>query len=233
MPRRTTSRFNWTAIADDQNTEQIFSENAQKVKGRNSMGEMGHVVTGTRIASAPAAGTFTNIQGKIRLLLKSLLSVKSYDRKTDVGLLILRVFASLILFIKHGWEKIAPGPGYSGHPTFSHLMKVQADPFHIGHAASELIAMTSDAICSALLIVGLGTRLAASFIVATSWVAWSMVKHFVFLDPATRPAGQIGKDTEAKSGEILALYIVVNLAIALMGPGKYSLDWRLWKKKGE
>jgi putative oxidoreductase len=36
------------------------------------------------------------------------------SRRTDAGLLILRVFSGLALALAHGWGKVPPSPGFVG-----------------------------------------------------------------------------------------------------------------------
>jgi putative oxidoreductase len=146
-------------------------------------------------------------------MVKKLLSVKSYGLPTDLGLLVLRVGAFLPLFIKHGLEKIPP--------SFWELAPTFPDPAHIGHVPSLLVAAVSDAVCSILLVLGLGTRFAGAYIFVILSVAWAFTHHFVFL----------GKGLEPKHGELIVMYITQSLALALLGPGKFSLDWLLWTKK--
>jgi putative oxidoreductase len=147
-------------------------------------------------------------------MVEKLLSVKSYDLKTDLGLLVLRVGANLCLFIKHGIEKIDPSSFREMAPTFP-------DPAHIGHVNSLIVALGSDAICSILLILGLCTRFAGAYIFVVLSVAWSFTHHFIFL----------GKGIEPKHGELIVMFITQSLALALLGPGKFSLDWLLWRRK--
>jgi putative oxidoreductase len=149
-------------------------------------------------------------------MVKKLLSVNSYDLATDLGLLVLRVGAFVSLFIKHGLEKVTPSSFWELAPNFP-------DPAHIGHIPSLLVATGSDAICAILLVLGLGTRIAGAYIFVVLSVAWAFTHHFVFL----------GKGLEPKHGELIVMYITQSLALALLGPGKFSLDWLLWTKKLE
>jgi len=149
-------------------------------------------------------------------MLKKFLSVRSHDLATNVGLLVLRIGVFAPLFIKHGWEKTYP-------PSFSELAVAFPDPAHIGHVPSLVIALVSDAICSILLVLGLGTRFAGAYIFVILSIAWSFTHHFMFL----------GKGLEPKHGELIVLYISTSLALALLGPGKFSLDWLLWRNSNE
>jgi putative oxidoreductase len=144
-------------------------------------------------------------------VLKKLLSVKSHDRRTDIGLLVLRIGANVPLFLKHGLEKISPSSFMEMAPSFP-------DPMHIGHVPTLMIAGVSDAICSVLLVLGLCTRLAATYTFIILATAWSLTHHFIFF----------GKGIEPKHGELIVMYITESLALAFLGPGRYSLDWKIF-----
>jgi putative oxidoreductase len=148
--------------------------------------------------------------------IKKLLVVKSHDLPTDIGLLVLRVGVFIPLFIKHGWEKVYLPSFWEMAPTFP-------DPAHIGPVHSLIVALISDAICSILLVLGLGTRFAGAYICAVLTTAWVFTHHFMFL----------GKGLEPKHGELIVLYIITSLSLALLGPGKFSLDRLLWKSGEE
>jgi putative oxidoreductase len=135
--------------------------------------------------------------------------------QADLGLLVLRVGAYVSLFIKHGIEKITPS-------SFAEMAPAFPDPAHIGHVPSLLVAMFSDAICSLLLVFGLFAQFAAAYIFVVLSVAWSFTHHFIFL----------GKGIEPKHGELIVLYITLSLGLALLGPGKFSLDRVFFGKRG-
>ena len=130
----------------------------------------------------------------------------SWPATFDWGLLCLRIWLGLSLFLKHGWEK----------PTnFAQMAQHFPDPLHIGPVPSLIFALTSDAICSVLVLLGLGTRWAALWILVNIFTAWSLVHHFQFFG---RGSG---------SGEAMVLYLGGFLATAIMGPGRFSLDYKL------
>jgi putative oxidoreductase len=127
-------------------------------------------------------------------------------RGQDFGLLLLRVCAGAVLFLRHGWEK----------PTkFSMMAAHFPDPVHIGPHASLLFALVSDAICSVLVAIGLATRWASLVVLINVGVAWAFVHHFLFFGRA------------ADHGEICALYLAIYLALLVAGPGRFSVDARL------
>ena len=84
------------------------------------------------------------------------------------------------------------------------------DPIGIGEVASKILAVIGEAICPLLIIIGLKTRLAAIPAIITMAVA-AFVVH--------------GADPFQKK-ELALLYLVGFVAIALLGPGKFSIDQR-------
>ena len=136
----------------------------------------------------------------------SLSSELAWPTAFDWGLLCLRIWFGLSLFLKHGWEK----------PTnFAQMAQHFPNPLHIGVVPSLLFALISDAICSILIIFGLGTRWAALWSFVNIFVAWSFVHHFQFFGKGSAP------------GEAIVLYLGGLLALAIMGPGRFSLDCKL------
>ncbi len=125
--------------------------------------------------------------------------------KSDNSLasLILRVSLSGMM-LTHGYGKFIRL--ISGETQF-------ANPLGIGELPSLILAVFAEFVCSILLIVGYKTKWAAIppaivMMVATFIIHWE--------DPWRRK-------------EFALLYLVGYIAIFLLGPGKYSLDWRLKK----
>ena len=119
----------------------------------------------------------------------------------DIALLILRLMAGGSLFLKHGLEKLT---------GFSTMATHFPDPLHIGPVPSLAFALFSDAICSLLIVLGLGTRLAALIVVINLTVALTLVHKFSFSGP--------------HSGEMAWLYLSIAVLLVLNGAGKFSLD---------
>ena len=138
-------------------------------------------------------------------MLSRLLNAKFVPSSTDAGLLVLRIGTGLILFLRHGWEKVSQLT--LSNPHFP-------DPIHIGHSTSWVIAMLADGICSLLIILGVGTRWLSLYGFVNIFVAWAFVHHFVFL----------GKTPGADHGELITLYLSALLALMVAGPGRYSVD---------
>ncbi len=125
------------------------------------------------------------------------------SRSTDAGLLFLRVVAGACLLLKHGLEK----PEH-----FSAMARHFPNPLHIGPVPSLLFALVSDFICSALIVLGLGTRWAAAVAFFNIFVAWAFVHHFLFFGRG------------ADHGELIVLYLAAFGCLVLSGAGRYSMD---------
>lgn len=134
-----------------------------------------------------------------------ILNAKFVPTSTDAGLLLLRIGTGLILFLRHGWEKVSLLT--LSNPRFP-------DPLHIGHNTTWVLAMLGDGICSLLIVLGVGTRWLSFFCFFNIFVAWALVHNFTFL----------GKSAGADHGELIALYLSALLALMVAGPGRYSVD---------
>ena len=118
----------------------------------------------------------------------------------NIGLLLLRIgFAGLML--THGIPKLMQL--LDGNFSFG-------DPIGIGAIASLILTVFAEAICAALVLIGFKARLACIPLIITMLVA-------VFIVHAADPIGK---------KELGIVYLVAFTAIALMGPGKYSIDRR-------
>jgi len=144
-------------------------------------------------------------------MLGRILNAKFVPSSSDVGLLVLRIGAGLILFLRHGWEKVSQLTLINPHFP---------DPLHIGHSTTWVLAVLSDGICSLLIVLGVGTRWLSLYCFFNIFVAWALVHHFTFL----------GKSPGADHGELIALYLVAFAALMAAGPGRYSVDARLAEK---
>ena len=130
------------------------------------------------------------------------------DCGISTGLLVLRVAAGCLMLV-HGWQKLA---------GFSEMAVEFPDPIGMGSQFSLVSAIGAEVGCSLLLIVGLGTRLAALPLAFTMIIALFVVH---------------GADPWQKK-ELAAVYLSVYVAIGLAGPGKFSLDEIVrskWSKK--
>lgn len=136
------------------------------------------------------------------MAIKKLLGASS-TTSMSAGLLILRVFTGVSLFLKHGLEKLT---GYST------MVQHFPNPLHIGAHATLAFALLSDGICSVLVVVGLFTRAAAAIVLINLLAAFLLVHHAAFFTD-----GHV---------ELVWVYIAAFLAILVAGPGRFSIDAR-------
>ena len=123
--------------------------------------------------------------------------MKSY---TNLGLFILRVgFSALML--THGIPKLLQL--LQGDFAFG-------DPLGIGAITSLILTVFAEAICSLFVLIGYKTRLACISLIITMLVAVFVVH---LNDPFIKK-------------ELGLVYLIAFTAIALIGPGKFSLDRR-------
>jgi putative oxidoreductase len=121
----------------------------------------------------------------------------------NFAMLILRVVSGALMFI-HGWAKLN---------TFSAKKDSFPDPLHVGHAVSLSMTIFAEALCAALIVVGLLTRLAAVPLVFCMVVVVFVVK----------------KGAPLSENEMGILFLTAFAAILFAGPGKYSLDHLIGK----
>lgn len=144
-------------------------------------------------------------------MLGRFLNAKFAPTSADAGLLLLRIGTGLILFMRHGWEKVSQMTLVN--PKFPDLLG-------LGHNGTWVLAMLSDGVFSLLLVIGVGTRWIALYSFVEIFIAWAMVHHFSFL----------GKSPAADHGELIALYLSAFLALMVAGAGRYSVDAALDKE---
>ena len=135
------------------------------------------------------------------------------QRTQTIGLLLLRLTIGGLMAIGHGWPKLmllVSNPAELNFP----------DPLGIGTRASLVGAVIGELIAGSLVAIGLFTRPAAAVIAATMFVA-GFVHHagspwFLPAEGAREPA---------------ILYLLGAVCILVMGPGKASLDQKLFGEK--
>lgn len=129
------------------------------------------------------------------------------NRITSIGLLLLRVaFGGLMLV--HGVPKLT---------GFNEMADKFPDPIGIGSQLSLIGAVGAEVGCSVLLILGLGTRLAAVPLAFTMFVALFLVHA----------------DDPWQVKELAAAYLCVYVAIIFTGGGEFSLDRLVFRRKPE
>ncbi len=135
-------------------------------------------------------------------MIKKFLNPGSYPAKASLGLFVLRVTTSALM-LTHGWPKFQRL--LAGNMRFG-------DPIGLGSELSFVLVVTAEFLCSILLILGLFSRLASIPPAIAMLVAFS-VTH------ADDPFG-----TQEKP----ILYFMIYIVLFITGPGKYSLDKKLY-----
>jgi putative oxidoreductase len=158
---------------------------------------------------------------------RELVAVNRNWTRNDIGLLLFRVMVSASLFWHHGWEKLS---------GFSRMSQHFMDPLHIGPVPSLVYAAFADGVCSILIILGLGTRIAAFFALFNMGVVYFLVHNalgLAFLNSA-RPPGMPapppmpGGDNHL---ELVFLYLAGFLLLTITGGGAFSLDRKFARKE--
>lgn len=140
--------------------------------------------------------------------IKSFLTTE-YSRGNDLGLLLLRVVAGVVLLYGHGFEKLSVI--FGGH-------EIQfMDPIGLGATTSFYLAAFAEGICGVLLVLGLFSRFA------------SLILTFNFLVILTYHAFIAGDGFPIL--ELRFFYLISFIALTLLGPGKFSLDYLFFKQR--
>lgn len=116
----------------------------------------------------------------------------------DAGLLVLRLGAGGMMLV-HGWPKLL---------GFSERSASFPDPLGVGSTTSLALAVSGEVLCSILLVLGAGTRLAAVPYAITMAVAGVLVH-----------AGDPWNDREKAF-----LFLLLGVVLALTGAGRFSID---------
>lgn len=117
---------------------------------------------------------------------------------TDIGLLFLRICASVLVLIVHGLPKI-------GH--YRREAAAIEDPFHLGRKVTIAFAIFAEVVCPGLVIVGIATRLCALPIMIVTAIALLRVHPEWTIDQA----------------QFAWMLLILFGTIAIAGPGRYAL----------
>ena len=133
-------------------------------------------------------------------------STKSNPLIIDIVLLIIRIFVGFAM-LSHGFPKL------------QQLLSGEEVQFYnflgIGEKFTLILAVFAEFVCSIFLILGLFTRIAVFFLIVTMAVAGLFVH---------------GADPFSKR-EASLLYLSVYLLIISLGPGKFSVDQMISKRR--
>lgn len=136
--------------------------------------------------------------------MQKFLQLEFLPRSVDFGLLLLRIWLGAAMAILHGWVKVASL--VSGKNLFQNAI-IGIPPW-----PAFVLATFAEFVCAVLLVIGLWTRFAALFLIATMSVAFFVAHNMVLSGPG--------------SGEIAFLYLGGFLTILFAGAGKFSVDKR-------
>jgi putative oxidoreductase len=120
---------------------------------------------------------------------------------SDLALLLLRVWIGASMLLLHGTGKVTNL--LSDEPRFMSVMGLPP-------TASLALAVLGEAIAPVFLIIGLGTRWAASLTAITMALAFAVGHGFAF-------SGE-------RSGELPFIFLAGFLVVLIAGPGRYSVD---------
>lgn len=133
-------------------------------------------------------------------------STKSNPLIIDIVLLVIRIFVGFAM-LSHGFPKLQQL--YAGGEIQFY------DFLGMGPKFSLILAVFAEFVCSIFIILGLFTRIAVFFLVITMAVAGLFVH---------------GEDPFSKR-ETSLLYLSIYLIIFAFGPGKYSVDAMISKRR--
>lgn len=137
--------------------------------------------------------------------MKNLFTTKFNLKSLDFILLLVRIAVAAFM-LTHGFPKLIKLLA-GGEIRF-------ADPFGFGMTFSLVLAVFAEFICSILIGLGIGTRLATIPLIITMSVA-AFVAH--------------GADPFGKK-ELALLYLVIYLFLLFAGSGKFSIDYLISRK---
>jgi len=138
-------------------------------------------------------------------IMKSLFQTGTREEYLNILILFLRI-AIAAFMIRHGLPKLSKLLA-GGEIQFG-------NPIGLGPALSLILVVFSEFVCSILIGIGLGTRLASIPLMITMFVA-AFITH--------------GPDPFGKK-EMALLYLLFYLTLLIIGSRKYSIDYLLTRK---
>ncbi|HSJ00804.1 MAG: DoxX family protein [Verrucomicrobium sp.] len=125
-------------------------------------------------------------------------------RSTDLGLLVLRLWLGLSMFVLHGLVKIQ---GFEGMAAkFESKIGLGAKP-------EFMLLVIAESVCAILIVLGLFTRIAAVFLIVAMGVAFFVAHGMKLSGPG--------------SGELAFVYLAGFVALFITGAGNFSADAKL------
>lgn len=133
-----------------------------------------------------------------------------YSNRIDFGLLLLRSVSGYMILVNHGYDKIVAG-AEKWEKLGGAMARLGIDFFPVFWG---FMAAFSESFAGAFLILGLFTIPASFLLSMTMFVA--AYGHLV---------------TGKGSPEMALIYGAVYLTLLVVGPGKFSLDWKFFKQE--
>ncbi|MDX1685708.1 MAG: DoxX family protein [Saprospiraceae bacterium] len=131
------------------------------------------------------------------------IAYEKLGKLTSLGLLILRVGVGLSMVYGHGFPKLVK---FFGDDPIRF-----GNPLGLGEEVTFVIAILAEFLCASLVVIGLFTRWATIPLMLTMLTVIFFVKW-------GDPFGE---------WELPAMYLFSFAVIFLVGPGRYSLDYKL------
>lgn len=138
-------------------------------------------------------------------MFKKFFKVTALPPYVDLAIAILRIGVGFLM-IPHGYQKLSKV--LNGSYAFG-------DPLGLGEAPSILLTIFAELFCSILVILGLFTRPALAVLIFTMFVV-------VFVVKLGEGLGEMEKGL---------LFLIPYVSLFIWGPGRYSLDYRLFGKR--
>lgn len=132
--------------------------------------------------------------------------VEPSERLTNIALLLFRIGISGELFLVHGLKKLGVGTG---------IAEAVPNPFHLPELMNYWTAVAANLFFPVLIILGFFTRLSAIPILLVTLTGYFVVH---------------AQDSLLEK-DIPYVYSLAFLFILISGPGKFSLDYLLFRKK--
>ena len=129
-------------------------------------------------------------------------STRYSEAAFNFATLILRLGGGLLMLLNHGLMKL-------NH--FGQMSEKFMDPLHIGSSTTLAIVIFAEVFCSALLVLGLFTRLVCIPLIIDMSFAFIQGHHMNYGPPPT-------------GGELPVLFLSIFFALLLTGPGQVSVD---------
>ena len=138
----------------------------------------------------------------MKSFLKKICSPGDTNKYESVGLIFMRLFLGGVMLLQHGIPKIQKGPD------------ALPNPFDVNPTFNGILIIFAEVICAGLILIGLGTRVAASVLFICMAVAF-----FIF-----------HSDDPFKVKEMAFIYMMGYIALIFTGAGSLSVDKYIGKK---